>query len=90
MSKNKVKEVEYDLKDFIWEEEEFTFNPKNNRHRTLLNVKRKQRLKDKMTADRNNTKRGIFKHMHKKMIADAEAVINGEISEEDYEDFYED
>ena len=31
MSKEPTKEI--DLKDFIWEQEEFKFEPKENRHR---------------------------------------------------------
>lgn len=44
MSKKSNKEI--DLKDFIWEEEEFKFQPKENRHGKFLHAKKKQLQKE--------------------------------------------
>ena len=45
VSKKPNKEI--DLKDFIWEEEEFQFNPKVNRHKKFLHSKKRQLEKEK-------------------------------------------
>ena len=45
MSKNKTQD--YNLRDFIWEEEEFEFQPKDNRHGKFLHAKRRQLEKEK-------------------------------------------
>lgn len=45
MSKNKTQD--YDLKDFTWEEEEFQFQPKVNRHKKFLHAKKRQLEKEK-------------------------------------------
>ncbi len=45
MSKNKTQD--YDLKDFTWEEEEFQFQPKINRHKKFLHAKKRQLEKEK-------------------------------------------
>lgn len=45
MSKSKTQD--YDLKDFTWEEEEFQFQPKVNRHKKFLHAKKRQLEKEK-------------------------------------------
>jgi len=44
---NKKSNKEIDLKDFIWEQEEFEFNPKINRHKKFLHSKKRQLEKEK-------------------------------------------
>ena len=46
MSQKNKQEKEIDLKDFTWEEEEFKFEPKLNRHKKFLKAKRKQLQKE--------------------------------------------
>lgn len=45
MSKNSSQK-EINLRDFIWEEEEFQFNPKINRHKKFLKAKKRQLEKE--------------------------------------------
>lgn len=45
MSKNNPPK-EIDLKDYIWEEEEFQFQPKVNRHKKFLKAKKRQLQKE--------------------------------------------
>ena len=47
MSQKKNPNKEIDLKDFIWEEEEFIFQPKINRHKKFLRAKKRQLQKEK-------------------------------------------
>lgn len=51
MSKNKTQD--YNLRDFIWEQEEFKFKPKVNRHKKFLKAKKRQLEKEKM-ADKKD------------------------------------
>lgn len=51
MSKNKTQD--YNLRDFIWEQEEFKFEPKVNRHKKFLKAKKRQLEKEKM-ADKKD------------------------------------
>ena len=51
MSK-KNKHQDYNLKDYIWEEEEFTFQPKTNRHKKFLHAKMRQLEKEKYVNER--------------------------------------
>ena len=44
---NKKPPKEINLRDFIWEEEEFQFNPKVNRHKKFLHSKKRQLEKEK-------------------------------------------
>lgn len=44
MSKKFAKEI--NLKDYIWEEEDFEFNPKANRHKKFLKAKKRQLEKE--------------------------------------------
>lgn len=53
MSKNKTQD--YNLRDFIWEEEEFEFQPKDNRHGKFLHAKRRQ-----LEKERNADKKKIW------------------------------
>lgn len=45
MSRKKQTE-DYNLRDYIWEEEEFKFQPKENRHNKFLHAKKKQLQKE--------------------------------------------
>lgn len=46
MSRKKQTE-DYNLRDFTWEEEEFKFQPKENRHGKFLHAKKKQLQKER-------------------------------------------
>lgn len=41
------KQKDYDLKDYIWEEEDFEFQPKVNRHKKFLHAKKRQLEKER-------------------------------------------
>ena len=49
---NKKPPKEINLQDFIWEEEEFQFNPKVNRHKKFLHSKKRQLEKEKFANDK--------------------------------------
>ena len=86
MTKNKIKEQEYELKDFIWETEEFKFEPKVNRHKAEIKGKQKQMNKALKTAEREKKDRGFFRKQRTKLISIAEDIINGNTFEEDYDE----
>ena len=48
----KNEQKDYDLKDYIWEEEEFEFQPKVNRHKKFLHAKKRQLEKEKYVNER--------------------------------------
>lgn len=81
--KKETKDVDYDLKDFTWEVEDFDFEPKVNRHKAQIKGKQKQINKALKSAERD---RGFFRKQRIKLISAAEDVINGNISEEDYDE----
>ena len=84
--KKKNKDVDYDLKDFTWEVEDFDFEPKVNRHKAQIKGKQKQMNKALKTAERERKDRGFFRKQRAKLISAAEEVINGNTSEEDYDE----
>lgn len=43
---------DYNLRDFIWEEEEISFNPKVNHHKKNIRAKRRQLNKEAMAANK--------------------------------------
>ena len=49
---NKKPPKEINLRDFIWEEEEFQFNPKVNRHKKFLHSKKRQLEKEKFANNK--------------------------------------
>lgn len=53
MSKNK-QEKEINLRDYIWEQEEFKFEPKINRHKKFLHAKKRQLEKEKYANDKKH------------------------------------
>lgn len=57
MSKNKAPVQDYDLKDFIWEQEDFKFEPKVNRHKKFFRAKKRQLEKEK---NANNKKHDYY------------------------------
>jgi len=52
VSKKKNPQKEIDLKDYTWEEEEFKFQPKVNRHKKFLHAKKRQLEKEKYVDER--------------------------------------
>lgn len=53
VSKNK-QEKEINLRDYIWEQEEFKFEPKINRHKKFLHAKKRQLEKEKYANDKKH------------------------------------
>lgn len=94
----KNKHQDYNLRDYIWEEEEFTFQPKVNRHKKFLHAKKRQLEKEKYVNERkrnliNNYLNDIevIKNDHERYVAklkDAERRITYEDYDlEDDDDF---
>ena len=82
----KNKQKDYNLNDFIWEEEEFKFEPKVNRHRKFLHAKKRQLEKERYA----NTKDIVisFEHeIYETKRQDAEKRLAYEDYDFDDEDF---
>lgn len=81
MSKKKNPQKEIDLKDFIWEQEEFKFQPKINRHKKFLHSKKRQLEKEKF-AD----KKKIF---NDPFILDEHSRYMSKVEESLLQDYYD-
>lgn len=70
------KPKDYNLRDYTWEEEEFKFNPKVNRHKKFLHAK-KQQLEKEKNADRkkNSSIDPIIWDEHQRYISKIEQSI---------------
>lgn len=78
---NKKLPKEINLRDFIWEEEEFQFNPKVNRHKKFLHSKKRQLEKEKF-AD----KKKIF---NDSLILDEHSRYMSKIEKSLLQDYYD-
>ena len=84
MSK-KIKPKEIDLKDFIWEEEEFHFQPKVNRHSKFLNAKKRQLQKENYA----NQKNPIYADEHQRYMSKLEESLLQDYYDSDEDDYIE-
>ena len=88
MSKKPLKEI--DLKDFIWEEEEFEFKPKINRHRKFLHSKKRQLEKEAyVDANKKNNADPIILDEHQRYISKIEESLLQDYYDRDDEENYE-
>lgn len=78
---NKKPPKEINLRDFIWEEEEFQFSPKVNRHKKFLHSKKRQLEKEKF-AD----KKKIF---NDSLILDEHSRYMSKIEKSLLQDYYD-
>lgn len=54
VSKKNNLQKEINLRDYIWEQEEFKFEPKVNRHKKFLHAKKRQLEKEKYANDKKH------------------------------------
>ena len=89
MSKKKTQD--YDLKDFTWEEEEFQFQPKVNRHGKFLHAKKRQLQKEYQANQKRIWTDSIYNNEYNRTMAkreDAERrIAYEEYDLEDDDDF---
>ena len=86
VSKKSNKEI--DLKDFIWEEEEFTFQPKVNRHKKFLHAKKRQLEKEKYDKQKKVFTDQFILDEHQRYTSKVEqSLIQDYYDREDEEDF---
>lgn len=86
MSKNK-QEKEINLRDYIWEQEEFKFEPKANRHKKFLHAKKRQLEKEKYA---NNKKHDYyFFNEHDRYISKVEESLLQDYYDREDEDYDE-
>ena len=85
------KPKDYNLRDYIWEEEEFQFTPKVNRHKKFLHSKKRQLEKERYVDKRkrnliNNYLNDVevIKKEHERYVAKLEDAEN-RIAYEDYD-----
>ena len=91
MSKNNSQK-EIDLKDFIWEEEEFQFQPKVNRHKKFLRAKKRQLQKEKYADNKKKQNADLFFNEHQRYMSKVEQSFlqdyyDIEDDEEDYKGY---
>ena len=89
MGKKNNPQKEINLRDFIWETEEFKFNPKINRHKKFLKSKRRQLEKEAyVDANKKNNLGSIILDDHQRYISKLEeSLLQDYYDLEDEEDF---
>ena len=80
MSQKNKQEKEINLRDFTWEEEEFNFEPKPNRHKKFLKAKRRQLEKEKYVDNKRKFTDQLILDEHKRYMSKIEESLN-----QDYE-----
>ena len=88
MSK-KNKQEEINLKDFIWEEEEFKFQPKFNRHGKFLNAKKRQLQKENYANQKKVWSDSIYTDEHQRYMSKLEESFLEDYYDSDEDDFME-
>jgi hypothetical protein len=84
----KNKQKDYNLKDYIWEEEEFTFQPKVNRHKKFLHAKKRQLEKEKYANQKKVFTDPFILDEHQRYTSKVEqSLIQDYYDREDEEDF---
>jgi hypothetical protein len=82
MSQKNKQEKEINLRDFTWEEEEFKFEPKPNRHKKFLKSKRRQLEKENYADNKRKFIDQLVLDEHKRYMS--------KIEESLIQDYYED
>lgn len=91
MSQKNKQEKEIDLKDFIWEEEEFKFEPKPNRHKKFLRSKKRQLEKETYINNRKHSieyLEALTTNEHKRFISKIEESLLQDYYDRDDEEDY--
>lgn len=88
MSKKKNPQKEIDLKDFIWEQEEFKFEPKENRHKKFLHSKKRQLEKEKFADKKKIFNDPFILDEHNRYMSKVEeSLLQDYYDRDDEEDF---
>ena len=83
MSRKKQTE-DYNLRDFTWEEEEFEFQPKENRHGKFLHAKKRQLQKEHYADQKRVFYDNVIKDEYKRFTSKCEDAER-RIAYEDYD-----
>ena len=86
MSKNKTQD--YNLRDFIWEQEEFKFEPKVNRHKKFLKAKKRQLEKEKKADEKKLFNDSLIINDHQRYMSKIEQSILQDYYDTDDEEDY--
>lgn len=91
MSKNKQEqEKEINLRDYIWEQEEFEFNPKVNRHKKFLHAKKRQLEKEKYADNKKIYNDSLIVDEHQRYMSKIEqSILQDYYDRDDDEDDFE-
>ena len=81
---SKKNKQDYNLKDYIWEEEEFSFQPKINRHKKFLHAKKRQLEKEKYADNKKVWTDPIYNDEYNRIMAKREDAER-RIAYEDYD-----
>ena len=86
MSKNNPPK-EINLRDFIWEQEEFKFEPKINRHKKFIKAKKRQLEKEAYANEKKKTD-SIILNEHGRYISKLEeSLLQDYYDQDDDEDY---
>lgn len=80
----KNKQKDYNLIDFTWEEEEFNFQPKVNRHKKFLHAKKRQLEKEKYADKKREWTDPIYNDEYGRIMSKREEAER-RIAYEDYD-----
>jgi len=88
VSNKKNPEKDFELKDFIWEQENFEFTPKLNRHKKFLKAKRRQLEKENYVDNKKKFMDRMILDEHKRHMSKIEeSLIQDYYDNEDEENF---
>lgn len=87
MTKKKNPSKEIDLKDFIWEQEEFKFEPKVNRHKKFLKAKKRQLEKEKYADDKKIYNDSLIADEHQRYMSKVEQSLLSDYYDMEDEDY---
>lgn len=87
MSQKNKQNKEINLKDFIWEEEEFKFEPKPNRHKKFLHAKKRQLQKENFANKKKLFVNSILDEHQRYVNKVEESLLQDYYDREDDEDF---
>lgn len=90
MSRNNSQK-EINLRDFIWEQEDFNFNPKVNRHKKFIRAKKRQLEKEAYVDNRKHSIEyfeALTNNDHKRFISKIEESLLQDYYDRDDEEDY--
>lgn len=88
VSKNNSQK-EINLKDYIWEQEDFDFNPKINRHKKFLHSKKRQLEKENYANNKKKFTDKIILDEHKRYMSKIEESLIQDYYDNEDEDSFE-